>query len=75
MIGTYDGEILLSLILVVVVLGLVIHHHYYAKHHKSVVKYPTLENAGKHVYLDDTGVCYKYRVEYIDEQSANDKNE
>ena len=30
---------------------------------KVVVKYPTPLNAGKITYIDDAGVCYKYRVE------------
>jgi hypothetical protein len=28
-----------------------------------VVKYPTPFNAGQITYLDDAGVCYKYKVE------------
>lgn len=28
-----------------------------------VVKYPTPYNAGKISYVDDAGVCYKYKVE------------
>ena len=28
-----------------------------------VVKYPTPFNAGKITYVDDAGVCYKYKVE------------
>ena len=27
-----------------------------------VVKYPTPYNAGKVTYVDDAGVCYKYKV-------------
>jgi hypothetical protein len=27
-----------------------------------VVKYPTPHNAGKITYVDDAGVCYKYKV-------------
>lgn len=29
---------------------------------KIVVKYPTPHNAGKITYVDDAGVCYKYKV-------------
>lgn len=28
---------------------------------KVVIKYPTPDNAGKVTYLDDSGVCYKYK--------------
>ena len=28
---------------------------------KVIVKYPTPENAGKVTYIDDSGVCYKYK--------------
>ena len=28
-----------------------------------VFKYPTQDNAGKITYIDDAGVCYKYRVD------------
>jgi hypothetical protein len=31
-----------------------------------VYKYPTLENAGKITYVDDQGVCYKYRATQVD---------
>jgi hypothetical protein len=31
-----------------------------------VYKYPTPDNAGKIVYQDKAGVCYKYRSEMID---------
>lgn len=27
-----------------------------------VYKYPTLENAGKVMYVDKSGVCYKYKA-------------
>ncbi len=30
-----------------------------------VYKYPTLENAGKVTYVDNTGVCYKYKATEI----------
>lgn len=36
-----------------------------------VYKYPTLENAGKTIYKDKTGTCYKYSAK---EQDC-DKNE
>ncbi len=28
-----------------------------------VFKYPTPDNAGKITYVDDAGVCYKYKVD------------
>lgn len=28
---------------------------------KIVIKYPTLENAGKITYVDDNNVCYRYQ--------------
>ena len=28
---------------------------------KIVIKYPNLNNVGKHVYVDDNNVCYKYK--------------
>jgi hypothetical protein len=30
---------------------------------KVVVKYPTPINAGKITYIDDAGVCYRYKIE------------
>lgn len=30
-----------------------------------VYKYPTPENAGKITYVDNTGVCYKYKATQI----------
>ncbi len=32
---------------------------------KIVVKYPTPYNAGKITYVDDAGVCYKYRTRSV----------
>ena len=31
-----------------------------------VIKYPTPYNAGKITYVDDAGVCYRYRVNPVD---------
>ena len=31
-----------------------------------IIQYPTPENAGKKVYKDDAGVCYKYRTEEVE---------
>ena len=31
-----------------------------------VYKYPTVENAGKVTYVDDQGVCYKYKATPVD---------
>jgi hypothetical protein len=33
---------------------------------KVIIKYPTPENAGKVVYKDNSGVCYKYHAKEID---------
>ena len=33
---------------------------------KTVVQYPTPYNAGKITYIDDAGVCYKYRIKKVD---------
>lgn len=30
-----------------------------------IIRYPTPENAGKIIYKDDAGVCYKYRAEEV----------
>ena len=32
---------------------------------RVVTQYPTPFNAGKITYVDDAGVCYKYRVESV----------
>jgi hypothetical protein len=37
----------------------------------TIYKYPTPDNAGKVTYIDDTGVCYKYRATEV---SPNDDN-
>ena len=37
-----------------------------------VIQYPTPENAGKIIYQDDAGVCYKYRK--VDVQCPKDKS-
>ena len=29
---------------------------------KIVIQYPTPENAGKITYMDDAGVCYRYKA-------------
>lgn len=31
-----------------------------------IIKYPTPENAGKIVYKDDAGVCYRYKAEEVE---------
>jgi hypothetical protein len=28
---------------------------------KVIIKHPTLDNAGKVIYVDNSGVCYKYK--------------
>jgi len=28
---------------------------------RIIIKYPNLNNVGKHVYKDDNNVCYKYK--------------
>ena len=38
---------------------------------KLVYKYPTVDNSEKTTYLDDEGVCYKYKAEEIP-QPVND---
>jgi len=32
---------------------------------KIVYKYPTPENAGKVTYVDNTGVCYRYKAREV----------
>lgn len=32
---------------------------------KVVIKYPTPYNAGKVTYLDDAGVCYRYKIKEV----------
>lgn len=32
---------------------------------KIVIQYPTPENAGKITYIDDAGVCYRYRAQPV----------
>ena len=39
---------------------------------KIVIKYPTPFNSKKLTYVDDAGVCYKYRTETV--QCPADKN-
>ncbi len=36
-----------------------------APQEQVVTKYPTPYNAGKITYVDDAGVCYKYKVESL----------
>lgn len=36
-----------------------------------IVKYPTVKNAGKILYEDDNGVCYKYRAVEVDCKNHN----
>jgi len=31
-----------------------------------ILKYPTPDNAGKIIYQDQAGVCYKYRYQTVD---------
>lgn len=33
---------------------------------KVIYKYPTLQNAGKVTYVDDAGVCYKYKATQVE---------
>ena len=33
---------------------------------KVIIRFPTLENAGKVIYKDDVGVCYRYRPVNVD---------
>ena len=40
---------------------------------RIVIKYPTPHNAGKITYVDDAGVCYKYKMEKAS-CPANKKN-
>lgn len=39
---------------------------------KIVIQYPTPENAGKITYMDDAGVCYKYKAVKVN--CPSDKN-
>lgn len=32
---------------------------------KIIIKYPTPQNAGKIIYKDNSGVCYKYLVKEV----------
>ena len=43
---------------------------------KIIVKYPTPENAGKVIYMDNKGVCYKYTSKEVKCKSKkeNSKN-
>ena len=43
----------------------------FAPEPQIVIQYPTPENAGKIIYQDDAGVCYKYRK--VDVQCPKDK--
>ena len=38
---------------------------------KVIVKYPTVKNAGKILYEDDNGVCYKYKAIEVDCKNSN----
>jgi len=38
---------------------------------KVLIKYPTLKNAGKILYEDDKGVCYKYKAVEVDCNNQN----
>ena len=38
---------------------------------KVIVKYPTVKNAGKILYEDESGVCYKYRAVEVDCNNNN----
>lgn len=33
---------------------------------KVITRYPNLSNVGKITYLDDKGICYKYKKEVVD---------
>lgn len=33
---------------------------------ETVLKYPTLENINNITYIDDSGVCYKYKAVFDD---------
>ena len=39
---------------------------------KIVIKYPTPQNAGKITYIDDGGVCYRYKA--LEVECPKDKN-
>ena len=32
---------------------------------KIIIKEPTIDNAGHDTYIDDVGICYRYRKEQI----------
>ena len=38
----------------------------FRKEPRVVVKHPTPENAGKITYVDDAGICYRYRAQEVD---------
>lgn len=33
---------------------------------RIIIKYPTPENAGKITYVDDAGVCYRYKATEVE---------
>ena len=42
---------------------------------KIIIKYPTPDNAGKVVYMDNKGVCYKYTSKEVKCKSKDDSHE
>ncbi len=49
---------------IALVIGL-IYGHLTTSPPRIVIKYPTPFNAGKVTYVDDAGVCYKYRTRSV----------
>jgi hypothetical protein len=39
-----------------------------------IIKYPTPQNAGKITYVDDAGVCYRYKAVEINCPKKNDSD-
>ena len=51
--------------LVSLFLGILI-SYIFRKEPRIIIKHPTPENAGKITYVDDAGICYRYKAKEID---------
>jgi len=50
--------------------GMFIMYVFFSNTTNIVLKEPTLENCGKITYLDDSGVCYKYKKKKIEKTNT-----